>query len=554
MGHSHSPHSDEPPSPAALAARRRANWLLTWILVPLGLLAVVGMVLMWPSGDRSSITVSDPYATADGVKFDTGEVQRVSEEDCPSSQALVDAGGTAQQCLVAYTVPNAGGPTIQIEVPPEVAKGEVIEAGDTIRYLNLEAVMQGGGGAPPYVFVDFVRSVPMAALTVLYAGVVIAVARWRGLRALVGLVGAYAVLAGFILPGLVEGKPPLLLGLIGSSVIMFGVLYFAHGFTARTSTALLGTLFGLSITACLAAWATDAAHLVGVDDENAYTLINSSESISVSGIILCGLIISGLGVLNDVTITQSSAVWEMYELAPGASAKRLFSGAMRVGRDHIASTVYTIAFAYAGAALPVLILVSLYDRPFLDSITSGELAEEVIRTLVGSVGLVLAIPVTTAVAVLVVKAVGIKGVGAEGSPRNPVAVAGGLAVGVGPDGGGVGGVGVGGVEPHGRDSSAAVVAGVRPHAPGGGPPRRTSPRIRPTAARLTCPLAGPCAAGRSSRQLGARKARTGDGNPPRPPDLHSRCWKGVYGCRECRCAGFGASVPVDSACLVALAR
>ncbi|WAP51069.1 YibE/F family protein [Arthrobacter sp. ATA002] len=423
MGHSHSPHSDEPPSPLALAARRRANLLLTCILVPLGLLALVAMLLMWPTGDRSTVTVADPYATADGVTFDTGTVQRVSEEDCPSSAALVEAGGTAQQCLVAYTVPDAGGATIQVEVPPEVAKGDAIEAGDSIRYLNLEAVMQGGGGAPPYVFVDFVRSVPMAALTVLYAGVVVAVARWRGLRALVGLAGAYAVLAGFILPGLVEGQPPLLLGLVGSSVIMFGVLYFAHGFTARTSTALLGTLFGLSITACLAAWATDAAHLVGVDDENAYTLINSSESISVSGIILCGLIISGLGVLNDVTITQSSAVWEMYELAPGASAKRLFSGAMRVGRDHIASTVYTIAFAYAGAALPVLILVSLYDRPFLDSLTGGELAEEVIRTLVGSIGLVLAIPVTTAIAVLVVKAVGIKGVprtaavdGSDGGP------------------------------------------------------------------------------------------------------------------------------------------
>ncbi|MBP3044044.1 YibE/F family protein [Arthrobacter jiangjiafuii] len=410
MGHSHSPHSDAPPSPAALAARRRANRLLTAILVPLGLLALAAMVLMWPTGDRGGITVADPYATADGVTFDTGEVQRVSREDCPSSQALVDAGGTAQQCLVAYTVPSAGGKTIQIEVPPEVAASEAIEAGDTVKYLNLEAVMGSSGGAPPYVFVDFVRSIPMAALTLLYAGVVIAVARWRGLRALLGLGGAYAVLAGFILPGLVEGQPPLLLGLVGSSVIMFGVLYFAHGFTARTSTALLGTLFGLLITAGLAAWATDAAHLVGVDDENAYTLINASDSLSVSGIILCGLIISGLGVLNDVTITQSSAVWEMYELAPGASAKRLFSGAMRVGRDHIASTVYTIAFAYAGAALPVLILVSLYDRSFLDSITSGELAEEVIRTLVGSIGLVLAIPVTTALAVLVVKAVGIKGV------------------------------------------------------------------------------------------------------------------------------------------------
>ncbi|WP_082413432.1 YibE/F family protein [Arthrobacter sp. Edens01] len=405
MGHSHLP-APGTPTRAALAARRRANRLLAWILVPLGLLAFAGMVALWPSGDTGEVTVADPYATADGVRIDTGSVQRVLEEDCPSAATLTQAGAQAPQCQVAYALPSSGGAAVPVEVPPEIAKTNEIEAGDTIRYLNLEDVMVDSG-APPYIFMDFVRSVPIAALAVLYAGVVIAVARWRGLRALIGLGGAYAVLAGFILPGLVEGKPPLLLGLVGSSVIMIGVLYFAHGFSARTSTALLGTLFGLAITAGLAAWATDAAHLVGVDNENAYALINASDELSISGIILCGLIISGLGVLNDVTITQSSAVWEMYELAPGASAKRLFAGAMRVGRDHIASTVYTIAFAYAGAALPVLILVSLYDRTLAETLTSGELAEEVIRTLVGSIGLVLAIPVTTAVAVLVVKAVGI---------------------------------------------------------------------------------------------------------------------------------------------------
>jgi uncharacterized membrane protein len=218
-----------------------------------------------------------------------------------------------------------------------------------------------------------------------------------------------------MLPGLVEGKPPLLLALVGSTVIMIGVLYFAHGFSARTSTALLGTMFGLAITALLAAWATGAANLAGVGNHDATTLVNTSANISISGVILCGLIISGLGVLNDVTITQSSAVWELYELAPGSSARKLFTSAMRIGRDHIASTVYTIAFAYAGAALPVLIIVMLYDRPLADTLTSAELSEEVIRTLVGSIGLVLAIPVTTLIAVLVVKATGSQAAEVEGS-------------------------------------------------------------------------------------------------------------------------------------------
>lgn len=245
---------------------------------------------------------------------------------------------------------------------------------------------------------------PILLFAILYAIVVVAVARWRGLRALVGLVGAFAVLAAFILPGLTEGKPPALLALVGSTAIMTGMLYFAHGFSARTSTALLGTIFGLGTTALLAAWSTDAANLWGKSSFEAATLSSVSSNVSISGIILCGLITSGLGVLNDVTIAQSSAVWELYELAPETSARGLFASAMRLGRDHIASTVYTIAFAYAGAALPILIIVMLSGRPLGEALTSAEMSEEVVRTLVGSVGLVLAIPVTTLIAVLVVKA------------------------------------------------------------------------------------------------------------------------------------------------------
>ncbi|MHA7281022.1 YibE/F family protein [Arthrobacter sp. MDT2-2] len=408
MGTSHL-HPTESPGSSVIATRRRATLLLSAILVPVGVITLIAMMLLWPTGDRSSLSVASPYATAEGVSFERGTVREVREGDCPSSQATVDAGGTALTCTIADTQPAEGGDVIPVEVTPELAKTDAVEAGDEIRYLDLSTVMQGG--AAPYVFVDFVRAVPIVALAVGYAVVVVAVARWRGLRAIIGLVGALVVLAQFILPGLVEGRPPLLLGLVGSVVIMYGVLYFAHGFSARTSTALLGTVFGLGVTAVLAAWATDAAHLTGVGDENAYTLVNASDNLSISSIILCGLIISGLGVLNDVTITQSSSVWELYELAPDTPGRRLFSSAMRIGRDHIASTVYTIAFAYAGAALPILILVSLYDRALIDTLTSGELAEEVVRTLVGSIGLVLAIPLTTAVAVLVVKAVGPKSTG-----------------------------------------------------------------------------------------------------------------------------------------------
>lgn len=433
-GHTHGAAEHTELTPQALAARKKANWILAAVLIPLTLLTLAAMAMLWPSGSKEGIKLASPYAAAPGVTFDTGKIQRVVTGSCSEgAQPGGDAGQAPQpgsECTFAFTEPDKGGSPVKVVINPDVAKSHGVKVGDNIRYLNLSKA-QGSAeaqGTPAYVFVDFVRTMPIIFLAVLYAVVVIAVARWRGLRALVGLVGAYAVLVAFMLPGLVEGKPPLLLALVGSTVIMIGVLYFAHGFSARTSTALLGTMFGLAITALLAAWATDAANLAGVGSHDAATLTNISDNISISGIILCGLIISGLGVLNDVTITQSSAVWELWELAPETSARQLFASAMRIGRDHIASTVYTIAFAYAGAALPVLILVMLYERPLGEALTSAELSEEVIRTLVGSVGLVLAIPVTTLIAVLVVKATGVRGAGKAAGDRT----GGGVPAAVGP--------------------------------------------------------------------------------------------------------------------------
>jgi len=465
-GHSHASLVHSEPTPQAIAARSKANRILAAVLIPLALLTLAGVAALWPSGSKEGVSLANPYATAPGVTFDTGTIQNVVTGSCmqDTGQQGTNQQGTNQQgsgqqdtgqqqtgqqgpqqapgkgsdCTFAFTEPDKGGSPVKVVINPDVAASHGVKPGDQIRYLNLSNAQgaTGSQGSPAYIFVDFVRTMPIVLLAVLYAVVVIAVARWRGLRALIGLVGAYFVLANFLLPGLVEGKPPLLLALVGSTVIMIGVLYFAHGFSARTSTALLGTIFGLAITALLAAWATDAANLAGVGSHDAATLVNTSSNISISGVILCGLIISGLGVLNDVTITQSSAVWELYELAPASSARKLFTSAMRIGRDHIASTVYTIAFAYAGAALPILIIVMLYDRPLMDTLTSAELSEEVIRTLVGSIGLVLAIPVTTLIAVLVVKATGISAAGpsAAGAGASGPSAAG-TAAGVADDGG-----------------------------------------------------------------------------------------------------------------------
>src|SRR5690606_12334016 len=212
-----------------------------------------------------------------------------------------------------------------------------------------------------------------------------------------------AVVVLFVLPALMTGAPPLAVALVGGSAMMFFSVYLAHGVSIRTTTALLGTFIGLAVTTGLALWGTRAANLTGTTSETSLMLFGTYPGLRLQDLLLCGIVIAGLGALNDVTITQASAVWELHAADGTMGRRRLWAGGMRIGRDHIASTVYTLAFAYVGTALPVLLMAASYDRAFLDTLMAGELAEEVVRTLVSSVGLVLAIPATTAIAAALVR-------------------------------------------------------------------------------------------------------------------------------------------------------
>jgi uncharacterized membrane protein len=185
---------------------------------------------------------------------------------------------------------------------------------------------------------------------------------------------------------------------------MFVVLYLAHGFSARTTTALVGTLFGLTLVAVMGSVAVSVARLTGLTSEETMQLHTFDPTLNFSGLVLAGVVVAGLGVLNDVTITQASAIWQLSEVSPDLSWRELYTRGMAVGRDHIASTVYTIVFAYAGAALPLLLLFELYSQPTLVTLFSSAVAEEVIRTLVAAIALVLAVPVTTAVGAFFAKA------------------------------------------------------------------------------------------------------------------------------------------------------
>jgi uncharacterized membrane protein len=209
------------------------------------------------------------------------------------------------------------------------------------------------------------------------------------------------ILTQFMFPALIVGHDPVLVGLVGSSAIMFVVLYAAHGFSGRTTTALIGTLFGLIVSAFLGWGAAKWAHLTGVASEDDVILSAAAPDLTLTSVVICGVIIAGLGVLNDVTITQASAVWELAG-NERQTPRQLFTKAMRIGRDHIASSVYTILFASAGAIMSVLLLLTVYEKPLFSTLLREQFAGEVVRSLVGSIGLVLSVPVTTLIAVMVV--------------------------------------------------------------------------------------------------------------------------------------------------------
>jgi len=386
--HSHLPAGVENAT-LAPAEARRARWILTALVVPLLVATVVALLAMWPRGETPIGSV--PLAGT-GMTIEAGTVVEVVDAAAPGAT-------TDGQVRVELSSGSNAGQVAPVQVPPEImANG--MEAGDRVRLMFSPSAM---GTGSPYVFWDFERTAPVGWLALLYAVVVLAVARWRGLAAMVGLAGSLGVIVVFVIPAIMLGQPPLLVALVGASAMMFLSLYLAHGVSIRTTTALLGTFVGLGITVALAAWGTRSANLTGTSSEQSLILLGTFPNLSLTDLLLCGMVIAGLGALNDVTITQASAVWELHAANPAVPRRRLFSRGMRIGRDHIASTVYTLAFAYVGTALPVLMAAALMDRGALDTLMAGEIAEEVVRTLVSSIGLVLAIPVTTGIAAALVR-------------------------------------------------------------------------------------------------------------------------------------------------------
>lgn len=246
-----------------------------------------------------------------------------------------------------------------------------------------------------YQFFDRQRRSVLWVVALLFAGAVVFLGRLRGVAALAGLVASLGVLFWFVLPGILDGGPPVLIAAVGAALIAYLALYVAHGFRPLTTVALIGTLGALTLTALLSAVVVEVAQLSGFASEEASYLTLFSEDLDLRGLVLAGIVLGAMGALDDVTVTQASAVWELRAADPGMAPRRLFRAGLRIGRDHIASTVNTLVLAYAGAALPLLALFVLSEQSLGSLANSEAVATEIIRTLVGSIGLVAAVPLTT---------------------------------------------------------------------------------------------------------------------------------------------------------------
>ena len=346
----------------------------------------VGLIILWPGSlpalDLSDIGFADEVVEAEVVTATRGPCQFAEELDCRFYEfSLTDA---PTETAVLDFLDEPGQPRLEV--------------GDEL-FL---AVVSFDDGTVDYQYADQDRRLLLLVLGVVFAAAVVGLGRIRGLAALAGLVISLGILLLFILPAIVAGEDAVMVALIGGGAIALVSLYLAHGPHPLTHVAALGAFSALVLTTALSWLVIAIANFSGLVSEEAFFLL-ALPDLDLNGLLLAGIVLGAIGALDDVTVTQASAVWEVHRANPSLGPGELFEAGLRVGRDHIVSTVNTLLLAYAGASLPLLIFFALSQQS-LGLIASSEIvAVEIVRTLVGSIGLVAAVPATTWLASRVVK-------------------------------------------------------------------------------------------------------------------------------------------------------
>jgi len=313
----------------------------------------------------------------------------------------IDLGGVVQRYQIAR-VELLEGEYKGIPMEMDYGKRQVLsnavylQPGDEV----LVSIGKRPDGVLTVYFADFVRTNSLLWLTAIFAGTILLISRWKGLRSLISMAFSLLVIIGFIIPHILTGEDPLWVSIIGSILLLAVTLYLTYGWNLKTHAAVVSMVIVLLITGILAGLSVLFTRLTGSGDENALFLMQMLNTpINLRGLLLGGMIIGALGVLDDLVTTQASAVFELHHANPSFEFRELFRSAMRIGQDHVAATVNTLVLAYAGASLPMLLMFSLGRGDYGYLVNFEFVAEEIVRTLVGSLGLVMAVPLTTAIAI-----------------------------------------------------------------------------------------------------------------------------------------------------------
>jgi len=366
------------------------------IPVVLGVLLVMGLAVLWPRGtafsDLSSLGFTDEVYRA--------TVSEVEERGCSFAP---------DEPCVFVTFTLLEGPT-----PGTIDSKKFGIVPGTPQFEVGQRVLLGFNPDAPatqqYQFADYERRWVLWTIGGLFALAVVGLGRLRGLAALAGLAVSLGILMWFVVPAILEGRNPVAVAAVGAGAIGYLALYLAHGFTRLTHVAVVGTFVALAITVVLSGLSVELAGFTGFTGEDSF-IISFVGNIDVRGLVLAGIVLGAVGALDDVTVTQASAVWEVRRANPALGVAELFAAGLRVGKDHIASTVNTLLLAYAGASMPLLLRFALSNQPTGIVFNSEILATEVVRTLVGSIGLVSAVPITTWLAARVAHATSIEELG-----------------------------------------------------------------------------------------------------------------------------------------------
>lgn len=359
-------------------------------------LTVIGLIVLWPSGEgkrqatdnASQIGLVTERVDATVVTVNEGRCSYSTPDNPQTCRTLTFelTNGPATASLVSLPEIN----TTFDQTFPELSVGDGV-------VLGYEATTDY------YFFADLQRRTPLTILAVLFAVVVIALSRVRGALALLAMAATLILLVAFVAPSVLDGNDPLLVAVVAASAIAFVSLYLTHGFTPTTTVALAGTLAALTLTLVISWIFFELATFSGLATEEGLILPFVAENVDLGALLLGGAIIGALGALDDVTVTQVATVAELRHRSPDLPTRSLIASGVRVGRDHIASTVNTLLLAYAGASMPLLLLFAISDQSLATVANSEIIAVEIVRTLCGSIGLVAAVPITTGLAALVLR-------------------------------------------------------------------------------------------------------------------------------------------------------